>query len=456
MMGLRMSDKPFEYDDSDDAPPPDGGIAMSTGVGSDRVGVLIATGRWADAEKELRRLLTSDPQSAFLHARLAFVLVVQDRHQEATDEARHAIGLDPELPFAHHALAMALLERGRPDEAIAAVGEAMRLDPYEADYHGLRAAAYVGKSDWATALRSADAGLALEPDHDACRNFRSLALRQLGRRDEADATTRGTLRRRPDDAFAHANQGWSALHARDYAAAQTHFREALRLDPNQNYAREGILEALKAKNPLYRGLLRWKLWMSTLSGGKQWAVVIGLYVLYRLSASAARNTPALKPLLYPVMGLYLVFVLMTWLGDPIFDSLLRLNKFGRLALTDNRRRASNVLLAALALLGVSAAVVFATGQLWWLAPVLLVAPVMLFATKIWQAEPGWPRWAMLGYVALAAALAIGCGALFAAQGGFVEGEAISAEVTALFVLYLLAQAIGWFLVNFLIAARPKR
>ncbi len=451
-----MPDERFDFDDDDHAPPPPGGLTMSTGVGSDRVGALIATRRWPDAEKELRRLLTSDPQSAFLHARLAFVLVAQDKHREGTDAAQHAIGLDPELPFAHHALSLALLERDRPDEALAAVGEALRLDPYDADYQSVRAAAFIHKRDWRQALAAADAGLALDPDHDSCRNFRSLALRQLGRRDEADATTRGTLRRRPDDAFAHANQGWSSLHAADYKAANTHFREALRLDPSNEYAREGILEALKAKNVLYRGLLRWKLWMSTLSGGKQWAVIIGLYVLFRLVREVARSNPAMAWVLYPVMGLYVVFVLMTWLGDPVFDSLLRLNRFGRLALTDERRRASNVLLGAIVILGVTAGIIAYTGQWWWTATILLVTPVLLFATKIWQAPHGWPRLAMLGYLGAMLVLALTCGSLFALEGGFVYGEPVSTTVTVLFVLYLVGQAAGWFLVNILTSARPRR
>ena len=61
------------------------------------------------------------------------------------------------------------------------------------------------------------------------------------------------------------------LHQAQPKAALEHFREALRLDPNLQYAQAGIVEALKARNPIYRWMLGYFLWMGRLSDRAKWA-----------------------------------------------------------------------------------------------------------------------------------------------------------------------------------------
>ncbi len=138
----------------------------------------------------------------------------------------------------------------------AAAREAVRLDPEDADYYALLASIRVQQRQWADALHNAELGLAVAPDHVACANLKAMALVNLGRRQEADATIQTTLAKEPENAATHANQGWALLHMGDHKAAMEHFREALRLNPNMEWARQGILEALRARNPIYRILLK--------------------------------------------------------------------------------------------------------------------------------------------------------------------------------------------------------
>ncbi|MDB5311521.1 MAG: tetratricopeptide repeat protein [Gemmataceae bacterium] len=58
----------------------------------------------------------------------------------------------------------------------------------------------------------------------------------------------GLRHRRPPPYYG----GWALLHARQPAEALTHFREALRLDPTNEWARDGLIEALKARYWVYR------------------------------------------------------------------------------------------------------------------------------------------------------------------------------------------------------------
>ena len=88
----------------------------------------------------------------------------------------------------------------------------------------------------------------------------------------------------------------------DFRGALEHFREALRLNPSLEWARAGLVEALKARYPVYGLLLRYFLWMSTLSRRAQWAVILGA-CSFRALRAVATNNPALAPWITPLLVL---------------------------------------------------------------------------------------------------------------------------------------------------------
>ena len=127
------------------------------------------------------------------------------------------------------------------------------------------------------------------------------------------------------------------------------FKEALRLEPNLDWAREGIVESLKARNPIYRVMLRYFFWMSRLKSKIQWLVIIGAVVGIRIINGLTESFPEFEPVGLTIIVLYLAFVILTWIADPIFELLLRSNKFGRLALSEDQITASNLVAGALLL-----------------------------------------------------------------------------------------------------------
>jgi hypothetical protein len=131
-----------------------------------------------------------------------------------------------------------------------------------------------------------------------------------------------------------------------------------------------MLEALKARYFVYRQLLKFQLWMSRLSGGAQWAVIIGLYVGFRVIREVGRSNPSLLPITMPIVILYSLFALITWIGDPVFNSLLRLNRFGRLALAPHERAASSAFIAL-----VVAAAACGVASIWVLKGLLFFAAI---------------------------------------------------------------------------------
>ena len=339
----------------------EGPIINPAGGHVERARILLDQERYAPAEAELRRHILSEPDDATAHAMLALSLSGQQKQSEAVEAARRAIGLAPTFPYAHYVLAWVHLQQERLDEAESAIEEAIRLDPEDADYFAVLSGVKIERRRWQEALDAAERGLYFEPEHVTCINLRAVALNQLGLSDEAAAAVEGALGVEPENALTHANRGWQEAHRGNYDQAMSHFREALRFDAELEWAREGVVEVLKARNPVYRVMLRYFLWSSRLSSGATWGLLIGFFVFSRLVRGAMRAKPELAPFLWPLYGLYLAFVLMTWIARPLFDLMLRLDPVGRVALSKKQVRASNWVGAAILLTITGLAVALLTG-----------------------------------------------------------------------------------------------
>lgn len=307
-----------------------------------RAQMLLSQGRAELAETELRQVLVSDPNDALAHTLLAACLLDQKQYDQATEEAGQAIHLAPDEPFSHYMMGEVMYHRNRFDRARESADAAVALNPYDPDYFALIAAIELGRSRWKDALTAAEQGLSIEPDHVRCVNLRAMALTRLGRADDAAQSMDVALQNAPEDAFSHANQGWTQLHQGRAKEALVHFREALRLEPNLEYARAGIVEAMKARNPIYRWLLAFFLWLSSFSPRVQMLLVLGVVFGQRVLASVAESVPALQPLLPVIIFGYLGFVWMTWCGPMLFNLILRFDSFGRLVLSDKERLQSSI------------------------------------------------------------------------------------------------------------------
>jgi Tfp pilus assembly protein PilF len=304
--------------------------------------LLLQRSRYDLAEQELRRILAEDPEDAQAHALLACSLTEQNKLQEAESSARQAIQLAPDNAYCHYIMGWIKVQQDDLPTARRAVEEAIRLDPECSDYHGLRAAIYLGAQRWQEALDAANEGLRHDPTHQNCLNHRAMALVKLGRPEEAQQTIGRALQENPENEHTHANLGWAYLHKGQHEKALEHFSEALRLDPNFDYARQGLVEALKARYFLYRWLLQFFLWMSRLSPGVRGGLIVGAYVLVKVLQNTARQRPEIAPFVLPIVAFYGIFVLLTWIIDPLFNLALRCNKYGRHALSSKQRLNSSI------------------------------------------------------------------------------------------------------------------
>ncbi len=176
--------------------------------------------------------------------------------------------------------------------------------------------------------------------------------------------------------------GYSFLNQHRPKEAIKHFKEALRLEPDMEYARMGIVEALRARHFVYRMMFRYYRFMAELPPKARWGIVIGLFLMVRVLRGIAISNPEAGPYVYPVIYFYIGFVYLSWAARPIFNLSLWLHPLGKFALDREEKITSMWVLLCWAVAAVFAVAALTTslGTDGWLAAfvcVLLVIPVTI-------------------------------------------------------------------------------
>ena len=418
---------------------------------------LYEQNRYSDAEREFRQAVGHDPNDAYVRAMLGLTLSHQERFDDAEREIREALKLDPGLSFVHYARAFVLDDRRRYAEAESSIEEAISMEPEDADFYALLAQIRLNQRNWKGALEAAEMGLQINAEHVGCTNLRAMALVNLGRKEEAGLTIDAALAKDPENSVTHANQGWTLLHAGDHKRALEHFRESLRLDPENEWARQGIIEALKAQNFLYAWMLKYFLWMSRLSENMQWAVILGAFFGMRILRATANANPQLQPYVLPIQVVYLIFVFLTWTANPLFNLLLRLNKFGRMVLNDEEIVASNLVGGF-----VGIAVIFLAAGLAGYKDFLLGAMVFGFSvlplSAVFNCQDGWTRRAMTAYTMVVSGSGIaGFLLLLLSQDANGDAKGAGGGIAALLLgIFFIGVLLAGWVANALIMRRPTR
>lgn len=140
---------------------------------------------WAEAEREFRHALDSNPNVPFAQLGLAMLMLTQDRPDEGFVHLRLARELDPLSPLMNSLEASYLLDAGRVDEARARLDRAFDVAP---DFW----VAFLAKGSLHLARKQPEEGIAalrraadLAPASTEPVSLLGMHLARLGRRDEA-------------------------------------------------------------------------------------------------------------------------------------------------------------------------------------------------------------------------------------------------------------------------------
>lgn len=287
--------------------------------------------RYQEAELEFKQALAEDPHDVISHAMLAATMASLKQFDKSRKEIGQALKLAPDMAFCHYILATIESAAGRNGDAKKAIKEAIRLDPEDPVYYAFASAVAIDENKWSEALKFAEEGLRNDPEHVDCINSRAQALVRLGRQQEAEDSIDLALKLDPEDSWTHSNKGWLLVRRGRIDEAITYFKEALRLNPNSDWAYRGVIEALKARNPIYHLCL-----MSSLS-------------ISEMSQSLQRTLYWVCWVIPPLRALLIMILLANFLTNTLFTFMLRLDPYGRRVLTDATKKQNNYSLIGAAL-----------------------------------------------------------------------------------------------------------
>ncbi|HNP23350.1 MAG TPA: tetratricopeptide repeat protein [Panacibacter sp.] len=304
----------------------------------ERARLLLQQRRYKDAETQAGIALQQNPNDAEALQIIGHCKLDTKQTDEALKLFQQCIGLEPDDDYVHYLIAFCYYRKDDIDTAKKFVEQAIALFPRNAGYFALLSNIFFSKRNYADALNAANKGLYENPEDIGCLNARSAALFRLNKKDEAYDTINEALQVNPEDAFTHTNYGWHYLEKGKHKNAVEHFREALRINPNSHSAKEGYKNALKSKLPFYRWILQYSLWMNHQNRSVRIAMIFGLWIVVRLVASFSDSEQQwLRYVAGGITLLYLLFVMLSWLGSSLANLFLLMSPHGKLALTDSER-----------------------------------------------------------------------------------------------------------------------
>ena len=318
----------------------------------ERARVLLEQGRDKDAILQLQQVLQQDPQNDFALSLMGRCHYNQKKYDEGISFINQAISIHAEEDYYFYLLAFGHYYKDQNPVAQRMLNKAIALNPYAADYFGLSALICIEEVELKTALKKANEGLEIDPENITCLNARATALNKLKQTDAAVETMRTALEQNPENEFTHTTVAWNFLEKGKHKEAARHFREALRIHPNLESAQSGLKQALKSRIPPYRWLLQYSFWISNKGKNLQWILPLALFVLVRIVIAVLGEDSQLSMAVVVVMAVYLLFVVTSWVINPIANFTLLFNKDGKYALTNSERWSAITSVSAL-LLGLS-------------------------------------------------------------------------------------------------------
>lgn len=328
---------------------------------------LYQLGRYQDAITYFTRDLESW-NSRFYLAQSYYML---SENKKATELAEGLLSESPNDPDVFYLKARISLQADDTNVALKNINEAISLDPYQSDYFGFKATVLLQLKKYEEGLENANEGLQIDPKNNFCLNVRAQLLTKLNRISEADHTIEDILFENPEDVYSHANIGWVALENNKIDTALSHFKEALQIDPNFEYAREGMSTGLKAKNFIYRNYLKYSFWISKQSTKNQWAFLIGIYLVYRFSYKFL-SANGLTYLAIPLLIAYLLFALGSWIMEPMSNAILGFNSYGKYLLS-TKEKLSGYFFVGLTTLGMLSILIFYIFKIDYFLPIAIAS-----------------------------------------------------------------------------------
>ncbi len=205
---------------------------------------MFQEGRIDEAITHYQKALELSPNDATAHSGLGIALVRRGKIDEGIVQYEKALEIDRNFGEAYNNLGNALVQQGRASEAIVQYQKALEINPNDAQFHHNLASALVQQGGVDEAIVHYQEGLKIEPNDAVGHSNLGNALAQRGRVDEAIAhcqealeIRRGTLgEKHPTYVGSLINLAWLYHNTGDSARAGRLYRQALEVNPNDAQA----------------------------------------------------------------------------------------------------------------------------------------------------------------------------------------------------------------------------
>jgi tetratricopeptide (TPR) repeat protein len=208
-------------------------------------GELGNKGDWDGEIAQEREALRLNPKNEMAHVNLGWALRNRGDLDGGIAEQREALSLNPNNASAHFMLGLALGEKGDFDAEITEEREAVRADPNYAIAHYILGATLERKGDFGQGKE--EYGAACELDVQYCGAYAQAIWRWsilLG------ATEPPSVQTGQEEFWQHIARGRKFLVEKQYASAETEYRAAVRLNPNDDLAHASLGAALAENGDL--------------------------------------------------------------------------------------------------------------------------------------------------------------------------------------------------------------
>lgn len=294
----------------------------------ERAKTLVGLERYKEAEEILLQVLAGDPTNSDVLEQLSRICYNTKRLRDGIRYAKLAITADPESYYAHYLYAHGHQTRNTK-LAYKHLESSLKIEPNFSNSLYLLAVLQVNDAKLKEALETISHGLRVSPNHSQLLGLRTRALTILGRKEEAAESAQAALRTNALDPGAHAEFAHFQLQVGDREESVARFREALRLDPNNTEAREGLMNALRAKNILFRLTLKASLLLQRIPARfRPLFGVVGIQII-RALATPTKGTVIETPVKFAIGALVIAIVTLLIFIPLLSDVLLAFTDEGR-------------------------------------------------------------------------------------------------------------------------------
>jgi len=319
----------------------------SNSVLLDRANLLLDQNRVKDAIQEIKNYLKSNPEDDHAYSIFARCYYKLKDFDQGIQTLREAIRINPQNGYYFYLLGFGFLGKGQLIESRNYFQQGINLEPYQGEYYGMLGRTYLRDNQYNLALEKANKGLELDPENINALNTRAIALNKLKQADAAIDAIESSLRLDPENDLTHSTYGWNLLERGKHKDANIQFRESLRINPLNDNAREGLKESLKSKFPPYKWMLQYSFWMQNKGKGFTRFVPIGLLILVRIFAFSLNFNNSTKLIGAALIATYFLFVMTSWIVNPIANFLLLFHRDGKYALSITEKWTSILVVSAI-------------------------------------------------------------------------------------------------------------